>query len=135
MAVEEFKKRKIGSLTRARPTIVSKDEPMSQALTKIKADTNRILVVADDEQKTVGVVSWSDVLGKPESNKPLEKENVIVTGPVTISPLDTVDNAIQKMLNNNLNKLVVVDEKQRPIGIITKKDLRDQLSKSFRITL
>ena len=135
MRVEEFKSQKIGIITRTRPTTVSENELMSQALIKIHADANHVLAVINGERKIIGIVSWSDVLGKSASNKTLKEENAIVDNPITIESSETVDTAVQKMNAHNLNKLIVVDDENRPVGIITKKDVRNQFSKSFKVAL
>ncbi|MCE4624641.1 MAG: CBS domain-containing protein [Desulfurococcales archaeon] len=43
--------------------------------------------------------------------------------PIVLSPEDTVDKAIKIMADHNIGAIVVVDEKFRPVGIFTERDL------------
>jgi len=52
------------------------------------------------------------------------------TGVYTIRPEQTIRQAIDMLARHNVGALVVVDEAQRPIGMISERDVVRQLAKS-----
>jgi len=42
---------------------------------------------------------------------------------ITVTEEDTVEDAASQMVKNNINRLPVVDEENRPVGIISRKDI------------
>ncbi|MBE9046386.1 CBS domain-containing protein [Pleurocapsales cyanobacterium LEGE 10410] len=109
------------------------------------------LPVVDDENKVVGVVSEADLLFKEKPIRmplyltlldsiiylePLDKfkqqlkkslgvlvEDVMSSNPITITPDAPVSQAAELMLNQRINRLPVVDQTERLVGIITRNDL------------
>ncbi|RMF21851.1 MAG: CBS domain-containing protein [Cyanobacteria bacterium J083] len=115
--------------------------------------------VVDDEGKVVGVVSEADLLFKEKPIRlplyltfldsiiylePLDRfkkelrkslgvlvEDVMTAKPITISPDAPISKAAELMLNKRINRLPVVDETGKLIGIVT----RDDLLKALRVEL
>jgi CBS domain-containing protein len=99
------------------------------------------LPVVDDEGKVIGVVSEGDLLFKERG--PTEQRGVLawftdnwmaepdartageaMTAPaVTIAPWRQVSGAAAQMLDAAVNRLPVVDDRGRPVGIVTRADL------------
>jgi CBS domain-containing protein len=53
----------------------------------------------------------------------------IMSSPVqVVGPIDTLAHARNLMLRNRINRLVVVDAKQKPIGILTRTDIAHEVS-------
>ena len=55
-------------------------------------------------------------LGPPVSS-------LIAMNPIVMKPSDTVKDAIKVMADNNIGAVVIVDDKFKPIGIFTERDL------------
>lgn len=53
--------------------------------------------------------------------------DIMNTDIVTISPHDTVDRAISLMLQYRITGLIVVDERRRPVGVVSDYDLLDMV--------
>jgi CBS domain-containing protein len=54
-------------------------------------------------------------------------EKVMTKKVITCSPTDTLLQVQQLMVNNNISRVVVVDENNKPAGIVTQKDMIDFL--------
>lgn len=50
-------------------------------------------------------------------------ENWMSKPVVTVKPEDTLYNAIKKMVKNSIGDVIVVDDENKPIGIITERDI------------
>ena len=94
---------------------------------------NRIscLVVCEHE-KVVGMLSESDVMrwlleGSPESNV----ADYASSPAITLSPEDTVQQAWQTMNDKQVMKLVITDDKDAPLGLITVTDMIVALCQSL----
>ncbi|RME77256.1 CBS domain-containing protein [Candidatus Woesearchaeota archaeon] len=54
-------------------------------------------------------------------------EAVMTVTVETLKPEDTLDKAIDKMLSNDISGLVIVNDKEEPVGMLTKRDLLEQV--------
>ncbi|MFD5411988.1 CBS domain-containing protein [Streptomyces nojiriensis] len=91
------------------------------------------LPVVDDEDRVVGVVSESDLLirqGTPvaphSEASPLAEVTageVMSTPAVTVHAEETAADAARLMTRRNVERLPVVDEEDRLVGIVTRRDL------------
>ncbi|MGW2270162.1 CBS domain-containing protein [Streptomyces yangpuensis] len=91
------------------------------------------LPVVDDEDRVVGVVSESDLLvrrGTPVAPhsvaSPLAEVTageVMSTPAVTVHAEETAADAARLMTRRNVERLPVVDEEDRLVGIVTRRDL------------
>ncbi|MFH8080869.1 MAG: CBS domain-containing protein [Candidatus Aenigmatarchaeota archaeon] len=83
------------------------------------------LVVVENE-RVVGIVTESDIIGKIVSKrKDPEKvtlEEIMSKNVITISSEETIDEAAEKMVNNKIKRLPVL-EGDKLVGIITATDL------------
>ncbi|WP_372404446.1 CBS domain-containing protein [Streptomyces luteireticuli] len=86
--------------------------------------------VVDDDDKVLGVVSEADLIrhqaaGVRESRAPgaVTVEGLMSTPAVTVHPEQRVSDAARVMERHHVNRLPVVDEEDRLIGIITRHDL------------
>ncbi|EGG41546.1 Hypothetical protein Nlim_1556 [Candidatus Nitrosarchaeum limnium SFB1] len=55
--------------------------------------------------------------------KNTDLNKIIIKKTVTISPNTSILDARQVLLRHNLKRLVVIDSKKHPVGIITEKDV------------
>ena len=96
-------------------------------------DANRIMVengfrgipVVSPEEKVVGVVTMSDVIRVPaEKMKTTPIKDVMTKNVITISPNDSLMDALNKMTTNGIGRLPVVSpDSGKLIGILTRSDL------------
>ncbi|QPK49278.1 CBS domain-containing protein [Streptomyces gardneri] len=75
--------------------------------------------VVDEDDHVVGVVSESDLLARHE----LTARELMNTPAVTIHAEETVADAARLMVRRGVERLPVVDEEERLVGIVTRRDL------------
>lgn len=96
-------------------------------------DTNvSSLVVVDKEGKPRGIVTERDIVRKAcvndvSTSKVMNKE-IMSPRLITIDPDSSASTAVDIMLRNNIRHLLVIDKDktEKPIGMITPFDLRDE---------
>ncbi|MFZ0553829.1 MAG: CBS domain-containing protein [Nitrososphaeraceae archaeon] len=104
-----------------------------QDAAKRMRDTNvSSLVVVDSEGKPRGIVTERDIIRKACVNDVITSKvtNKEIMSPklITIAPDSSASTAVDIMLRNNIRHLLVVDKDntEKPIGMITPLDLRDE---------
>ncbi|MFC8272466.1 CBS domain-containing protein [Streptomyces sp. NPDC057271] len=75
--------------------------------------------VVDQDDHVVGVVSESDLLARHV----LTARELMTSPPVTVHAEETVADAARLMLRRGVERLPVVDEEERLVGIVTRRDL------------
>ncbi|MGW6691326.1 CBS domain-containing protein [Streptomyces sp. NPDC054961] len=91
------------------------------------------LPVLDDDDRVVGVVSQTDLLARaaPDLHQDQESDRVepptaggIMSAPaVTVRAEETAADAARLMTRRGIERLPVVDEEERLVGIVTRRDL------------
>ena len=83
-------------------------------------------LVVQKDNNPIGVITERDIVQKISSldEKPSEflLKDIMTQKFKWVSPEEDIENAIQKMLNNNIRRLLVLDDKKL-VGIITLTDL------------
>ena len=112
---------------------IEKDKTAQDAAKIINEKDISFLVVMD-EGLPVGVLSESDFVrkiaaeDKKSSDVPLS--DIMSYKFRSVGPTTTIENAVQKMLNNNIRRLLILED-DKLVGVITQTDLasylRDQL--------
>jgi CBS domain-containing membrane protein len=92
--------------------------PVAEALELLDETDFHHLPVVDQEQKLVGVVSDRDLLGQQGELKEFMESTVL-----TASPDTALEQAAQAMAKKRFHSLVVLDDKRRPLGMLTSSDL------------
>ncbi|GGS89291.1 hypothetical protein GCM10010222_33510 [Streptomyces tanashiensis] len=77
------------------------------------------LPVVDDDDHVVGVVSESDLLAHRE----LTVRDMMTRPAITVHAEETVADAARLMVRRGVERLPVVDEEERLVGIVTRRDL------------
>ena len=91
--------------------------------------------VVDKEGRLVGVISASDVVGavaRPELLENIENltvKDLMTIYPVTVYPTSSVLEVLHILRSFRLHRVIVVDENNSPVGIITSFDLCKLLAK------
>ena len=114
--------------------ITIENDKTAQDAAKIIAEKDISFLVILNEGKPQGVLSESDFVRKiaVEDKKASEiKISEIMSYKFrSVEPTTTIEDAIQKMLNNNIRRLLILDN-EKLVGVITQTDLasylRDQL--------
>ncbi|MGW4161011.1 CBS domain-containing protein [Streptomyces sp. NPDC004788] len=75
--------------------------------------------VLDEDDRVVGVVSESDLLAR----RRLTAREVMTAPAVTVHAEETVSDAARLMVRRGVERLPVVDEEERLVGIVTRRDL------------
>lgn len=104
-----------------------------QDAAKRMRDTNvSSLVVVDSEGKPRGIVTERDIIRKAcvndVSTSKVTNKEIMSRKLITIAPDSSASTAVDIMLRNNIRHLLVVDKDntEKPIGMITPLDLRDE---------
>ena len=114
--------------------ITIENDKTAQDAAKIIAEKDISFLVIMNEGKPQGVLSESDFVRKvaAEDKKASEiKISEIMSYKFrSVGPTTTIEDAIQKMLNNNIRRLLILND-EKLVGVITQTDLasylRDQI--------
>ena len=114
--------------------ITIENNKTAQDAAKIIAEKDISFLVIMNDGSPQGVLSESDFVRKvaAEDRKASEiKISEIMSYKFrSVGPTTTIEDAIQKMLNNNIRRLIIIDD-EKLVGVITQTDLasylRDQL--------
>jgi CBS domain-containing protein len=114
-----------------RPVITAKPaDTIRAAVTKLNHYNIGSLVIMD-RQKVAGIVTERDVIRKAIANRlDLDKTPVsrIMTGKVqTIRANGTLIEIASLMKSHSMRRIVVIGTNNRPVGVVTSKDLIDIL--------
>ncbi len=135
-----FRRRKIplrvSDLMSVPPIIASEDTPIEK-IAKIMWD-NRVgsVMITDSEGVLVGIVTERDVLYSVANNKVgkgLPAYMVMTENPVTVTPDTLLINAIDKMRKVNVRHLPVVNNENKPVGMLSLRDVTDVLLTLFHL--
>jgi acetoin utilization protein AcuB len=116
---------------------IGEDADISQAQKKMSKHLIRHLPVVDENDRLIGIVTDRDIRSVLPSSqfakeKCLEEYNyvskssikdIMTRNPVTISPIDTIQDALILLHKKHFGALPVVVEQQKLIGIISVSDL------------
>ena len=116
---------RLGDLRLKKPLITSPNTPLREALTLIHEKKVGSILVCEDEQSIVGILTRYDVLSRVtlrnlDLNTPIS--SVMSTGVKTLSVDDTAEMAGLLMSRFNIRHLPILD-RGRLVGIISERDL------------
>ena len=120
-----------GDLMTLEPVVVAVDAPIEEAKRLILDCEVSGLPVVDEHGALVGVVSQTDFmhLGDPDvrsliHHKPsgIKVGEVMSRPPVTVLLSTTLGEAARTMTEERVHRVVVVNENQRPIGVLAAMD-------------
>jgi len=102
--------------------IFCKPETPLQEVVRVMADTeiHAIMVAEKEGDPPVGVVSHMDILSHySEDLAAIEARDVMTTEVVSVSENATVKEAAERLLQTNIHRLLVVDDQNTPLGILS----------------
>ncbi len=122
---EQSLESRLGDLRLKKPLITSPNTPLREALTLIHEKKVGSILVCEDEQTIVGILTRYDVLSRVtlsnlDLNTPIS--SVMSTGVKTLSVDDTAEMAGLLMSRFNIRHLPILD-RGRLVGIISERDL------------
>lgn len=103
---------------------------------KRMADQNiSSLIVADEDGKCIGIVTERDLVRRicanDASSSSITAKEVMSSPLATIDPYSTIESAADVMIQNGVRHLLVVDEKNTPLGIVTSTDFSAYLKENM----
>jgi len=82
-----------------------------------------------DGEEVVGILTLSDITKAIAQNKEhLKVKNIMSDEIITVESDMMIADAVEVMNQNNIGRLIVLDEKGRPIGIVTRTDLLNKIA-------
>ncbi len=119
---------RVGDVMSFNPVVIGADEPATEAERLIKTYRVSGLPVVEDGL-AVGVVSQTD-LGVARSSdlisanwQRLRVRHLMTTPAVTVHIGTSAEHAAQLMITRHIHRLVVVDDEDRAVGIVSSLDL------------
>jgi CBS domain-containing membrane protein len=101
---------------------VNASESITEAHAEMQIGLIRHLPVVDDRGRLVGVLSDRDLLGVVASRKPRKVADVMTRHVVTTQPDAPAAEAANMMLDHKIGSVLVVDEGDTLIGMVTQTD-------------
>ena len=111
-------------------------EKTAQYASTILKDNDISFLVVVEDSKPVGIVSERDIVRKivaenKEASK-IQLESIMSKKFKWVEPNSSIESAVQKMLNNNIRRLVVLED-ENLVGVITQTDLTEFLRSKILI--
>ena len=111
------------------------DETANNAANQMKENDISFLVIIENG-KPVGVVSERDFVQKlcinNQSSSDVKISEIMSYKFRWVKPTTKIEDAIQKMLNNNIRRLLILDD-EKLVGVITQTDLASYLREKLMI--
>ncbi len=119
------KERRVRDIYHKGVILCKPDSPL-QEVVRVMADTevHAVMVTEQEGEPPVGVVSHIDVIAHYGENLSAIQARDVMTSDVISIPEDaTVEEAAKKLLESNIHRLLVVNEQNRPLGILSTTDI------------
>ncbi len=127
----------VNRLAPTAPHVIASVEPVSAAVAAMRgAKVGCLLVVKGGE--LVGIFTERDLLKKVlAAGMPLTTPltQVMTTNPVSVNRLDPIRAAVERMQAGGYRHLPVVDERNRPVGVLSAKRIIRYLAEHFPATV
>jgi CBS domain-containing protein len=96
-----------------------------------------IVPIVDDRRRILGVITDRDIVVRVDANATspadVKAADVMTTDPVTVRPEDDLHDVIDRMGEEGLQRVLVVDEGSRLVGIISISDLAQRTDLPERV--
>ena len=129
METGQSSERTVASLMTSRPVVAMEDDAIAGVAEMLAGYEITGLPVVDAADRLVGVISQTDLVRLRGSTLPwagwhgLMVRDLMTKPARTISGSAPLDEAARKMTAERVHRLVVVDDRQRPIGVISESDI------------
>lgn len=135
---DQLSEKKVKEIMTAPVVMITEDRPLSEAVDRMLAKGLKRLPVVDDDQQLTGILSRLDIFRivmheAPDwhafSARNVEVENMKHVGDIlrqdvhAVLPETPIDEVIRIIDDNDLQRVVVVDENTKLLGLISDRDL------------
>ena len=123
---------KVHELMTERPRCVTPETPVSEAAALMASEDVGSLPILEGE-RLAGVVTDRDIVvrgiaeGKDPRGMPVRE--IATRDPVSVSPEQSLDEALQLMASHQVRRLPVVDEDDRLVGVLAQADVATKAGK------
>lgn len=108
-------------------TTASTDSDLATVAALMRDEGIGIVPIVDSDRRVVGVITDRDIVVRADAEaKPVQRvraEEVMTLNPVTVRPVDDVFDVLELMGRERLHRLLVTDDQNRLVGIISIGDL------------
>lgn len=115
---------------------IEHDKTVHNAANILKEKEISFLVIIKD-QKSIGVISERDIVQKvaaqDQKASSIKIESVMSKKFRWVTPDTPIEDAVQKMLNNNIRRLIILDNDEKLAGVITQTNLAEFLRSKLLI--
>ena len=115
---------------------IEHDKTVHDAATVLKEKEISFLVIIKDE-KPIGVISERDIVQKvaaeDQKASSIKIENGMSKKFRWVTPDTPIEDAVQKMLNNNIRRLIILDNDEKLAGVMTQTNLAEFLRSKLLI--
>lgn len=115
---------------------IEHDKTVHNAANILKEKEISFLVIIKDE-KPIGVISERDIVQKvaaqDQKASSIKIESVMSKKFRWVTPDTPIEDAVQKMLNNNIRRLIILDNDEKLAGVITQTNLAEFLRSKLLI--
>lgn len=113
------------------PPITAKEDTPVEEVAKIMNENNiGSVMIVDSGGSLTGIITERDLIfaiANGKIGKSLPAYMLMTENPVTIEPGAPIDEALQKMRENNVRHLPVVNSEKKPVGMISLRDVIDAI--------
>lgn len=113
------------------PPITAKDSAPVEEIAKIMNENNiGSVMIVDSGGRLTGIITERDLIfaiAGMKIGKNLPAYMIMTENPITIEPGAPIDEALQKMRENNIRHLPVVDPEKKPVGMVSLRDVIDAI--------
>ncbi len=126
----------IGLLNPVDPILIESNSSLDEAIDLLKSSNGGAILVVDSDEKLMGIFTERDVLKKVVKNnlsylQPLSQ--IMTKNPVSIQMTTPIGFALQLMSQGGFRHLPITDEAGVAIGMVSIKDIIDELVRKFII--
>lgn len=131
MSLQRLTQLCVADLMTIDPCLISRTASVADAEELMATRRVSGLPVVDDDAGLVGVVSQTDLmyLTRPQVRHlmdrwetPLTVQEIMSAPPVTVSSVMSLENAARVMTEHDVHRVVAVDRKGRPVGVLSATD-------------
>ncbi|WP_456472533.1 CBS domain-containing protein [Methanocaldococcus sp.] len=114
---------------------IHEDTPIIDAVCEMIDSGQRAAPIVNSYGKMVGIVTDYDIMDRASRSAILKDtpvKKVMTRHVITINENDTIGKARALMRDNNIGRLIVVDDNGKPVGIVTETDILTKVLKPKR---
>ena len=116
----------LSSLVKRKPAMVSPETPLRQVLEAMAGQRIGSMIIADEGEKPIGILTQSDVLKRvalPGLSLETPVSQVMSTNPQTLPFSSQIQDAALAMAMHNIRHVLVLDAEGKVAGMVSERDL------------